>query len=300
MAPWIPTFSAAVEAELAAKDHKPPFTAFQFATVDQHGFPHNRTLVYRGFLFDNKSNNVLTFSTDKRMGKYGELVHNDKFEAVFYFEKAKKQFRFRGRARIIDDVYTPVLDLTTIQPTHIMEKHNASASCSDDDSDGELEMLVTLSRLSTSPPDQKQLAPQKTPLAFPIILPGLLLRIQQESLNVSVSFANLHELCLLDFVPPTREEWDGEILRVWDAMSKQLKLSFRGPVPMEDMDEQHQKLIDKISRGVDGKKEEDGKKNFAVVSMFVESVDYYDAGEGRRYIYHKDDYHHWNEHEVCP
>lgn len=309
MAPWVPIFASAVEAELAAKKERPPFTAFQLATVDADGYPHNRTLVYRGFLFDNKTNNVLTFSTDKRMGKYSELEHNDKFEAVFYFEKNKKQFRLRGRARIVDDQYVPALDLATIQPSHIIENN-----CADSDSDGELGahpddsdnsdagllLSVALSRLTPSPDTHKPLPPQRRPIAFPIISPGLLRKIQQGSSMVSESFANLHELESLDLVPPTREEWDAEIRRVWNLLSKLLKLSFRGPEPMTDMDAEHQQLIDKILRGVDGKKEENGLKNFAVVGMFVDYVDYYDAAEQRRYIYRKDDSHHWNEHEVCP
>ena len=65
---------------------------YQFPTCDDRlrdGYPQNRTLVYRGWLFDNKDSSVLTFATDKRMSKYKELLHNDKCEAVFYFSRIK-------------------------------------------------------------------------------------------------------------------------------------------------------------------------------------------------------------------
>ncbi|KAF5212592.1 hypothetical protein E0198_000088 [Clavispora lusitaniae] len=302
MAPWIPCFTSAIEGELAAKDHKPPFTSFQFASVDTDGFPHNRTVVFRGFLFDNKSNNVLTFCTDKRMGKYEELLHNDKFEAVFYFEKVKKQFRFRGRAKIIDDNHSPNLDLTVIQPKHIIASSMNSEDSSDEDEDSESELRITVasSRSSASPSEDHDVSPQQRPIHFPIISPSLLSNIQQENSAISFSYPNLHELSGIDFKPPTKEEWDGEIARVWNSLSKGLKSSFRRPAPMSPVTDENHNLMDKISRGVDGKKEESGMKNFAVVAMFIDQVDYYEMEKERRYIYVKDDTHLWSEQEVCP
>lgn len=309
MAPWIPTFSAAMEAELAAKDYSPPFTLFSLATVDKDGFPHNRTMVYRGFLFDNKSNNVLTFCTDKRMKKYDELLHNDKFEAVFYFEKIKKQFRFRGRARVIDGDHYPVLDLATIQPKHIIETSMQSMeNSSDEESDDELNMSVSPQKPSTQSNDASpasldedlKLCVQKTPLAYPIVSPTLLSKLQQENSNANISYSNLAELSLLELFPPTKEEWDNEITRVWDSLSKGLKSSFRRPAPLLPMDEGNQNLVDKISRGVDGKKEESGLKNFALVAMFIDHVDFYELEKDRRYLYDKDNTYVWKEMEVCP
>lgn len=296
MAPWVPSFNACIEAELAAKDYNPLFTLFQYATVDADGFPHNRTLVYRGFLFDNKCNNVLTFCTDKRMAKYPEMLQNDKFEAVFYFEKIKKQFRFRGRARIVDATHNPVLDLTNIQPKHQIT--NASHDSDSDDEGEDLVISVTSSRLSA--PSARDTTPQQTVINYPIISPTLLTKLQTESSAVSISYPNLHELSATEFVPPTKEEWEGEIQRVWTGLSKTLRLSFRRPAPMTVLDEQSQKLVDKISRGVDGKKEESGLTNFAVVAMFIDYVDYYEMEKDRRSIYKKDETHHWSEQEVCP
>ncbi|OBA19694.1 hypothetical protein METBIDRAFT_218903 [Metschnikowia bicuspidata var. bicuspidata NRRL YB-4993] len=298
MSSWAPTFVSAMDSELSARDNKPPFISFQLATVNKEGFPHNRTLVSRGFLFDDKTSNVLTFCTDKRTDKYKELLENDRFEAVFYFEKIRKQFRLRGRARIIDDVHTPQLDLTTIQPKHIIASNINSRS----DDEGNLEISVSTSHASNKNEQQngEPLSPQATPLPYPIISPRHLSRIHKEGGLVSASFANLYEVSSVEFEEPTREEWDSEIQRIWGTLSKGLKLGFRGPLPGENMDEKNQNLIDKINRGVDGKKEESGLKNFAVVGMFIDHVDYYDQEKGRRYIYRKDKSHHWDEQEVCP
>lgn len=306
MASWAPTFVSAMDSELSARDNKPPFISFQLATVNKEGFPHNRTLVSRGFLFDDKTNNVLTFCTDKRTDKYRELLENDRFEAVFYFEKIRKQFRLRGRARIIDDAHTPLLDLTNIQPKHVIASNINSRINSSDEEDSEGEGNLEISIASSKPSKTTEIengalvSPQSAPLSYPIISPSQLRQIRVDGGLISASFANLQEIESLEFKSPTREEWNGEIERLWGSLSKGLKLGFRGPLPGENMDEKNQNLIDKINRGVDGKKEESGMKNFAVVGMFIDHVDYYDQEKGRRYMYNKDKLHHWDEQEVCP
>lgn len=305
MAPWVPVFNAAVEAEASARDHKPPFTTFYFATVDRNGYPRNRTLVHRGYLFDNKSNNTLIFCTDKRMDKYTELIHNDKFEAVYYFEKIRKQFRFSGRARIIDSQHYPSLDIASIQPKNIINSNLVSQSSSDTDSDSDeenLQISVVSSRLSANnaPSNTETPPPQQAPIDFPIVSPLLLLQLQEENTNLTISYPNLQELSSVEFVPPTKEDWDAELIRSWNSLSKGLKLSFRRPVPKSLLDEKKQNQIDKISRGVDGKKEDSGLENFAVVALFIESADYYEMEKDRRYIYEKESDHTWSEHEVCP
>lgn len=120
MAPWVNGFIQAVESEMS--DSSQPFITCQLATVDPQGFPHVRTLVYRGFLFNDKANNIITLTTDKRMSKYHELLHNDKFEVVFYFPHTRKQYRFRGIARIIDNEYKPKVDVSSINPRTIIER----------------------------------------------------------------------------------------------------------------------------------------------------------------------------------
>lgn len=293
MAPWVPPFHASVQAELLHAS----FISFQFATCDEHGYPHNRTLVFRGFLFDDKSNNVLTFTTDKRMSKYQELQNNDKFEAVFYFAKLKRQFRFRGRARIIDDTYKPVIDLSSIQPKTILQKHisrssDSSDSGSDSDSDDDDGHLS----IHAKSHHNKQL----NPVSYPVLSPTLNSKIQREKTTSNLSYTNLHDLSAIDYYPPETSEWDQEITRQWANLLKNLKSSFRKPAPLTPLSADNQKLIDKIARGVDGKKDEAGLQNFSVVALFVDYVDLVELEKDRRYIYRKDGCHTWSEEEVCP
>lgn len=300
MAPWVPGFQAALESETA------PFITFLFATVDSSGFPHNRTLVFRGFLFNDKTNNVLTFTLDKRLEKYAELLQNDAFEAVFYFVKRRHQFRFRGRARLIDSSHTPAIDLSTIQPKHILQNStysgsNSSSSGSDSE-DENLNITVALS-LSLSVEKEslsRELAPQQLPIPHTTISPSLLLHIQKDTSHTSLLFTNLHDLTQFEFKPPTQAEWDGEIRRQWSTLLKLLQASFRKPVPKSPLTEEKRNMIDKIMRGVDGKKPENGLVNFAVAGLFVDYVDFVDLEKDRRYIYSKDSGHMWSEQEVCP
>lgn len=296
MAPWAPTFTAALEAEASARERKPPFTTFQLATVDREGFPKNRTLVHRGSLFGQSDNNVIIFCTDKRMDKYAELMANDKFEAVYYFERIRKQFRFRGHARILDQEHRPLVDISSIQPRNIILSQNV---LSDSDSEGEDEVLE-MPAISPQKSLNGGVSPQQVPLSYPLVSPATCEKLAQEQHNLAISYPNLQELSHIEFAPPSKEDWDQELLRVWNELSKGLKLSFRRPAPKSALDELKQNSIDKIHRGVDGKGEDSGLKNFAVVAMFVESVDYYEVEKDRRYIYKKDSSHVWSEEEVCP
>ncbi|ODV80589.1 uncharacterized protein CANTADRAFT_47368 [Suhomyces tanzawaensis NRRL Y-17324] len=279
MAPWVPTFAQAIENEHSLNENSPPFVAFQLATVDSHsGFPKNRTLIHRGWLFDDKSSNVLTFTTDKRMAKYEELLHDDRFEAVYWFPKINKQFRFRGKARIVDDTYTPVISNDRIVSSSLATPSNAS------------EESLVIGNGSVKP-----VSPQKTPINSSLCSPGL---ASQMSLStVDLSYTNLARF---QYQAPSLEEWEAERVRQWKALSKNLKKSFRKPTPLLPMNDELQKKIDSIRRGVDGKKEDDGLKNFAVVAMFIDHVDLYELDKDRRLVYERDSYQQWVEQEVCP
>lgn len=77
--PWVPTF------EQCLKQAQRPHT-FSLATVSSTGFPHARTCVSRGWLFDDKSTGVLLFTTDARSQKVQDLGSTGGvFEACFYF-----------------------------------------------------------------------------------------------------------------------------------------------------------------------------------------------------------------------
>lgn len=337
MAPWVPTFNQAVENELIAKKNEPPFITFQLATIGKTGFPRNRTLVYRGWLFGNKSSNVITFTTDRRSAKYQELEENDKFEAVFYFEKLKKQFRFRGSARIIDSKYSPVVDMSYVDNVRLgmgrydeddendheekvldntieipqdgttqKGKHNDYHDYHDinetkeiepeSDSDSELEFNASHSpsdtSITTSNNWPKQ-SPQKKPIALSLCSPSL---TQCASMG-DLSYTHLSEM---QYYPPTNKDWTVEVQRQWDEMSKYMKKQFRKPAPLTPMSDENHKQIDKIRRGVDGKKDEDGFKNFAVIALFVEHADFIELDKDRRVFFEKDTYNMWGEQEVCP
>lgn len=303
MAPWIPTFKSATEAELAANENDPPFITFQFATVDVQGFPHVRTLVYRGFLFDDRNSNVITCVTDKRTNKYKELLKNDKFEAVFYFPKIRKQFRFRGIARIIDNTYKPVIDLSSIQPKTIIQNNYLNSSDSDSDSDEdeeELEIKATNTSSSLNSRSENDSSCQVTPISHSLLSPSLLSQVQKQKSSENISYTNLQDLSNIDYYPPTDQEWETEHKRLWFNLSKPLKKAFRKPTPTTPINDENQKLIDSINRGVDGKKDEDGLKNFAVIGLFIDNVDLYELDKDRRYMYAKDSTQLWSEAEVCP
>lgn len=369
MGSWVPMFRQAIEAELNLRNHSPPFTAFHLATVAPLGFPKNRTMVLRGFLFDDPSTNVLTATTDRRSQKYEELEHNDKFEAVFWFERLKKQFRFRGRARIIDETHFPVLDLSRIQPQRMLEDliqqkerrdqehrddeeeeeedENADGTgrtnlaapnnghpsqdpnpitpinlshsipenirsilgvtrCQEethsDDDDNGLQIKASRPSLGGNPvTDMISALPttaQQEPLSCALCSPALYHKISVAAGDFS--FTNLHDMLQFLYHPPTSEEWREEISRQWGQMLRQLKKGFRKPPPGSPMTNTHYKTIDKIARGVDGKKDDLGLENFAVLALFVERVDLVELDKDRRYVFEKDENHQWLEHEVCP
>ncbi|CAD1812929.1 Pyridoxamine 5'-phosphate oxidase family protein [Candida parapsilosis] len=266
-APWVPILNNCVSNELAATDNNPPFTTFQLATIDSKtGYPQNRTLIYRGWLFNNKSSNVITFTTDKRMEKYQELLDSDKVEAVFWFGHIRKQIRFRGKVRLLDSEHQPSIDLNHI-------------------TSGE----VTPIELDSNEDDSRARV-QKQPVQTSLISPSFV-----ENDNTQ------EDLSTYQYAPPTREEWQQELDRQWNGLSKALKTSFRKPDPKSPMTEDKAKLISKIQRGVDGKKEEDGYKNFAVGTIFVNYVDYYEQDKDKRFVYELDEESHtWTEEEVCP
>ncbi|CUM66537.1 uncharacterized protein PRCAT00004205001 [Priceomyces carsonii] len=272
IAPWVPIFRNSLEAELAANSNKPLFTSFQLATVDFHGLPRNRTLVYRGFLFEQENTNVITFTTDKRMKKYEELLNNDRYEAVFYFLNLKYQFRFRGRARMIDAKNRPVISLLKVDPGFLGGKKKP---LSQEDillsSEGHLPQSVPINTALVSPKIEKNLQ-----------------KLEQDFMSSPHLF------------PPTQEDWNHEVHRQWDNLSKNLKKSFKKPPPKAPLNDEYIKTMDAIRRGVDGKKDDEGFKNFSVVAMFSDYVDFVDLERDRRIIYQLDEYGQWAETEVCP
>ncbi|KAH3680414.1 hypothetical protein WICMUC_000345 [Wickerhamomyces mucosus] len=248
MGPWIPSFTNAISSHLDSS----PFVTFSFATVDKSGFPKVRTCIYRGFLFNDKKTNILTFTTDIRMDKYEHLSSNPKFEAVFWFPATNEQFRLSGDAKVLT--------------------YNNTESFSQ-----------SLSN-------------------YPIVSPNAIKRYSS-SLDLSNIHNTLqHQQSVSDIhAKPTSDEWEGELNSKWEQLSGNLKSSFRKPEPGSSMSSDKQKLLDSISRGVDGSNADDGKKNFSLVLMLVDKCDYINLnGRQSRYQYERFDDDQWTEDEICP
>lgn len=264
---WVPVFKNCIDTELSLGAK---FITFAFATVDQEGRPRVRTCVYRGFLFNNSKNNVLTFTTDKRMMKYQELENDCGFEACFYFAKSKKQFRFSGVAKIINNEIRPQIILPM------------------DGSEEEVEGSLNGGPTRVTKEKLRDL------LVYPLISPGVLdtyKKLASDSEHVDIAIA-----------PPTSDEWDLEMKRHWETLSRSMKSSFRKPEPGSKITLEKRTLLDLISRRVDGDKDEVGLENFSVVCLFVNTVDCVDLDnlDNRRFISKRVHNDHWEEEEVCP
>ncbi|MGK7932580.1 MAG: Npun_F5749 family FMN-dependent PPOX-type flavoprotein [Microcystaceae cyanobacterium] len=73
---------------------------FQLATVTSEGKPTNRTVVFRGFLNDS---NTLQIVTDTRSDKFNHLQYNPLAEICWYFTKTREQFRLSGKIELVTD-----------------------------------------------------------------------------------------------------------------------------------------------------------------------------------------------------
>lgn len=74
---------------------------FQLASVDAHGKPRARTVVYRGLDEDGTS---ILFITDTRSAKVGNL-HQQPVEVCWYFPVSREQFRVAGRAEVFPSAH---------------------------------------------------------------------------------------------------------------------------------------------------------------------------------------------------
>lgn len=72
---------------------------FQIATVRPDGRPANRTVVFRGFLWET---NKITFVTDSRSSKITDISQSPYAEIAWYFTDTREQFRVLGKVQVID------------------------------------------------------------------------------------------------------------------------------------------------------------------------------------------------------
>ncbi|ODV93766.1 hypothetical protein PACTADRAFT_51521 [Pachysolen tannophilus NRRL Y-2460] len=291
MGHWVPSFLSSISSEL---DSEHPFIHFSFATVDSHGSPHVRTVVFRSFLFDNSKTNVLTFCTDKRMKKYKELYENCKFEACFYFSKSKKQFRFSGIAKIIDEENQPIIDF----PQGLAMKENISSETiisSFEKNENDDDVVNLEGEYYNNNNNNKIRQVQADTLVYPLLSPSIVAKYNsREKFESAVPAA--------DLVPPTQEEWIAEWHRQWSSLSRSMKSTFRKPTPGSKITPEKKKLLDALGRRVDGGNDDAGLKNFALIALFADTVDYVDleTSNNRRIIDVRVDGDQWKEIEVCP
>jgi PPOX class probable FMN-dependent enzyme len=71
---------------------------FQIATVRPDGRPANRSVVYRGFLWNTDH---ITFVTDARSNKTIDLSSNPWAEIAWYFPETREQYRVLGKVTVI-------------------------------------------------------------------------------------------------------------------------------------------------------------------------------------------------------
>lgn len=88
-----------LQQSLDANKKLPYAKYYQIATVKPGPEPRpaNRTVVHRSFYGDDG----LTFVTDLRSEKVGELKANPLGEAAWYFEDSREQFRLGGRLTVV-------------------------------------------------------------------------------------------------------------------------------------------------------------------------------------------------------
>jgi pyridoxamine 5'-phosphate oxidase len=81
----------------------------QLATVDRDLRPHNRTMVFRGWL---ETTSQLQFVTDIRSAKAIDLLGGGSpwAEVCWYFPKTREQFRMSGTLALVTPVSTEISD----------------------------------------------------------------------------------------------------------------------------------------------------------------------------------------------
>ncbi|MEB3160571.1 MAG: Npun_F5749 family FMN-dependent PPOX-type flavoprotein [Synechocystis sp.] len=99
LAPWRSPLAHA----LHRSRRYPEARYFQLATVDAEGFPHNRTVVFRGFTHES---NGIKIITDRRSAKIPHLHYQPRAAICWYFSKTREQWRFQGTIQLITDAET--------------------------------------------------------------------------------------------------------------------------------------------------------------------------------------------------
>lgn len=95
--------------------NQPEARFFQLATIGLDQRPHNRTVVFRGFLDDgDRLKDCLQMITDRRSQKFEQIHDNPWAEVCWYFTKTRSQFRIMGKLTLID-AENPSLELQKLR-----------------------------------------------------------------------------------------------------------------------------------------------------------------------------------------
>jgi pyridoxamine 5'-phosphate oxidase len=96
----LPPWRSPIARALHRNRSLPQSRYFQLATVDRDLHPHNRTLVFRGWL---EPSSQLQFVTDIRSSKAINLLAGASpwAEVCWYFPKTREQFRLSGTLRLV-------------------------------------------------------------------------------------------------------------------------------------------------------------------------------------------------------
>ncbi|WP_026101126.1 Npun_F5749 family FMN-dependent PPOX-type flavoprotein [Synechococcus sp. PCC 7336] len=89
VSPWKSLLQAAIRRNRSSRAAR----FLQLATVDAESRPHNRTVVFRGFL---PETDLIQLATDRRSEKIEQLQHNPHAAICWYFDKTREQFRLAG------------------------------------------------------------------------------------------------------------------------------------------------------------------------------------------------------------
>ncbi|CCD24698.1 uncharacterized protein NDAI_0D03840 [Naumovozyma dairenensis CBS 421] len=275
MAPWVPTFIQSCK-----NNTQQPFTPFQFATIDAvNNLPRVRTVVFRDFLFHDKQTNILTFNSDLRSHKLCGNTASTPFESCFYFPQTWEQYRLTGQCFVISNNKEK-----NHIPKSIVRKYALFSSHRDCHMQGQSEVEEN---------GEEQEAEEECE--------------EGENYGNDESYEDYEEEEEDDLL--CEEDWHAEVKRQWESLSRSSKSLYRKPAPGSPLTTETSKKLDKLQRGVDGAKEDDGLENFGIICLCIDSVDYLNLKDGRggeRWIYKRmsegdcSDTEAWEEEEVCP
>ncbi|KAL6937426.1 hypothetical protein ACO0RG_003932 [Hanseniaspora osmophila] len=283
--------------------------------------PSCRTVVFRDFLFNDKKSNILTYVTDLRSEKLQDIKDNGGvFEACFYFPDTMEQYRLSGSTQVVISLETlstlshapAVINNLVVSPS-ICGGHTKSVLKKMESLLKQKESKKTGNNanatLQTNGVDVKSTASSAESHNDHSDTESL----DEQIYEVTEDLEENKDIDIDTYAPPTEREWFLELQRHWMNLSKTSRSQYRKPEPGLRINDDLEKKLDKINRGVDGQTEEVGLPNFGIVCLIVDKVDYLNlknnGNRGERWLYKKEIYQGengecyeemWDEEEVCP